>query len=85
MVNRVSSYFPTERLICDEACRNQNFIVNKYTNFKRIKGKTNFSDQFRNVLISYKFIGYNLNMMQQTACLTNNPTSVRNVDRFIAC
>ena len=31
--------------------------------FKRIMGKTDFSGQFRKVIISHKRIGYNLNAM----------------------
>ena len=31
--------------------------------FKKIKGKTDFSDQFRKIIMRYKRIGYNLNVM----------------------
>ena len=34
--------------------------------FKKIVGRTDFSDQFRKIIIR---IGYNLNMMRQSACL----------------
>ena len=39
-------------------------LVNK---FKKIMGRTNFSDQFRKIIIRYKRIGYNLNVMRQSA------------------
>ena len=32
-----------------------------------------FSDQFRKVLMCYKRIGYNLNVMRQSACFVINP------------
>ena len=30
---------------------------------------TDFSDQFRKIIMRYKGIGYNLNVMRQSACL----------------
>ena len=39
-------------------------------------GRTDFSVQFRKVLIHNKFIGYNLNVMRQSACLVINPITV---------
>ena len=39
-------------------------------------GSTDFSDQFRKVIIRHKRIGYNLNFMQQSACLVFNPITV---------
>ena len=30
---------------------------------------TDFSDQFRKIIMRYKRIGYNLNVMRQSACL----------------
>ena len=38
--------------------------------FKRIVGKTNFSDQFKKIIKRYKKkLGYNFDIMRQTACL----------------
>ena len=44
--------------------------------FKTIRGMTDFSDQFRKIIMRYKRIGYNLNVMQQSACLVINPITV---------
>ena len=33
--------------------------------FKKIMGRTSFSDQFRKIIIRYKRIGYDLNVMRQ--------------------
>ena len=41
--------------------------------FKKIMGMTDFSDQFRKIIMRYKRIGYNLNVMRQSACLVINP------------
>ena len=37
---------------------------------------TDFSDQFRKIIIRYKRTGYNLNVMRQSACLVINPITV---------
>ena len=44
--------------------------------FKKIRSKTDFSDKFRKIIMRYKRIGYNLNVMQQSACLVINPIKV---------
>ena len=51
-------------------------MVTKYTNFKKIRGMTDFSDQFRKNILRYKRIGYNLNVMRPSACLVINPITV---------
>ena len=40
--------------------------------FKKIMGRTDFSDQFRKIKIRHKRIGYDLNAMRQSACLVVN-------------
>ena len=44
--------------------------------FKKIRGMTDFFDQFRKIIMCYKRIGYNLNVMRQSACLVINPITV---------
>ena len=36
--------------------------------FKRIVGKPNFSDQFEKIIKRYKRVGYNIDIMRQSAC-----------------
>ena len=40
--------------------------------FKKIMDRTDYSDQFRKIKIRHKRIGYNLNVMRQSACLANH-------------
>ena len=40
--------------------------------FRKIIGKSNFSEQFRKLINRYKRIGYSLDIMRQTACLVVN-------------
>ena len=44
--------------------------------FKQIVGRADFSDQFRKIIVRYKRIGYNINIMRQTACLMFNPITL---------
>ena len=47
---------------------------------KKIMGRTDFSDQLRNIIIPHKRIGYDFNLMRQSACLLINPITVDNFD-----
>ena len=40
--------------------------------FKKIVGKVDFCDQFRKIIVRYKRIGYNINIMRQSACLVGS-------------
>ena len=44
--------------------------------FKRIAGKPNFSDLFKKIVKCYIMVGYNLDVMRQSACLVLNPITV---------
>ena len=45
---------------------------------KKIVGSNNFSAQFIKIISHYKRIGYNINVLQQTACLVVKPITVGN-------
>ena len=44
-----------------------------------------FSFQFRKIIKRYRRIGYNLNVMRQSACLVFNPIMVDNYASFFNC
>ena len=48
-------------------------------------GRTDFSDQFRKIIIRHKRIGYDLNVMRQSACLVINPITVDNFAALFNC
>ena len=50
-----------------------------------IRGMTDFSDQFRKILMCCKRIGYNLNVMRQSACLVINPITVDGYAALFNC
>ena len=47
-----------------------------FTAFKTILGRNYFPDQFQEIIIRHKRIGYNLNVMRQSACLVINTITV---------
>ena len=49
---------------------------------KKIMGRTDFSDQFGKIIICHKHIGYDLNIMRQSACLVINPITF---DKLFNC
>ena len=53
--------------------------------FKKIRGMTDFSDQFRKIIMHYKRIGYNLNVMRESACLVFNPITVDGYAALFNC
>ena len=52
---------------------------------KKIFGSNNFSAQFIKKFSHYKKIGYNINVLQQTACLVVNPIGVANFASLFNC
>ena len=52
---------------------------------KKIVGSNNFSAQCIKIITHYKKIGYNINVLQQTACLVVNPITVGNFAFLFNC
>ena len=53
--------------------------------FKKIRGMTDFSDQFRKIIMRYKRFGYNLNVMRQSSCLVINPITADGYAALFNC
>ena len=49
------------------------FMVYK---FRKIISKNDFSYHFKKIILRYKKIGYNIDVLRQTACLVVNPIKV---------
>ena len=56
-----------------------------HLDLKKIVGSNNFSAQFIKIISHYKKIGYNINVLQQTACLVVNPITVGNFAFLFNC
>ena len=50
-----------------------------------IVGKPNFSDQFKKIVKRYIRVGYNLDIMRQSACLVLNPITVYSYGFLFNC
>ena len=53
--------------------------------FIRIVGKPNFSDKFKKIVKRYIRVGYNLDIMRQSACLVLNPITVYSYGFLFNC
>ena len=53
--------------------------------FRKIYACYDFSTQFRKVILRYKKIGYNINVIRQTACMVVNPITVNNFASLFNC
>ena len=53
--------------------------------FKRIVRKSNFSDQFKKIVKRYIRVGYNLDIMRQSACLVLNSITVYSYGFLFNC
>ena len=52
---------------------------------RRVVGSGGFSARFIGIISHYKKIGYNINVLQQTACLVVNPIMVVNFAFLFGC
>ena len=52
---------------------------------RKIIGKNDFSYHFKKIVVRYKKIGYNINVMRQTACLIVNPIKVNSFAYHFNC
>ena len=53
--------------------------------FKKLIGSNDLSFQFRKIITRYRRLGYNLNVMRQSACLVFNPIMVDSYPAFLNC
>ena len=72
----VSKFNVGFKLLLHQGLSEPEFYGDLVYKFIKIRGMTDFSDQFRKIILLYKHIGYNLNVMRQSACLVINPITV---------
>ena len=53
--------------------------------FRKIYACNDFSTQFRKIILRYKKIGNNINVIRQTACMVVNPIIVNNFASLFKC
>ena len=73
------------KTLLSEGLSEPDFYGDLVYKFKKLKGSNDFSFQFRKIMTRYRRIGYNLNVMRQSACLVFNPITVDNYAAFFNC
>ena len=61
------------------------FYGNLVYKFRKIIGKNDFPYHFKKIIVRYKNIGYNINVLRQTACLDVNPIKVNSFAYLFNC
>ena len=68
----VEKYSVNLKKVLQQRLSEPEFYGNIEYRFRKVVGKSNFSEQFRKLNNRYKRIGYSLDIMRQTACLVVN-------------
>ena len=53
--------------------------------FRKIIGKNGFPYHFKKIIVRYEKIGYNIDVLRQTACLVVNPIKINNFAYLFDC
>ena len=69
----ISKYNVGLKTLLSEGLSEPEFYGDLVYKFKKLIGINDFSFQFRKIIPRYRRIGYNLNVMRQSACLVFNP------------
>ena len=63
----------------DKQCKSRSDVAergNLVYEFRKIIGKNDFLYHFKKIIVRYKKIGYNIDVLRQTACLVVNQIKV---------
>ena len=81
----ISKYNVGLKTLLSEGLSEPEFYGDLVYKFKKLIGINDFSFEFRKIITRYRRIGYNLNVMRQSACLVFNPIMVDNYAAFFNC
>ena len=81
----ISKYNVELKTLLSKGLSEPEFYGDLVYKFKKLIGSNDFSFQFRKIITRYRRIGYNLNVMRQSACLVSNPIMVDNYAAFFNC
>ena len=81
----ISKYNVGLKTLLSEGLSEPEFYGDLVYKFKKLIGSNAFSFQFRKIITRYRRIGYNLNVMRQSACLVFNSIMVDNNAAFFNC
>ena len=81
----VSKYNSGLRSLLQQGLSEPEFYGDLVYKLRKIVGKTEFPDQFKNIIMRFKRIGYNIDVTRQSACLVVNPITVDNFTVLFNC
>ena len=81
----ISKFYVGLKTLLREGLSEPEFYGDLVYKFKKLIGRNDFSFQFRKIITRYRRIGYNSNVMRQSACLVFNPITVDNFAAFFNC
>ena len=81
----ISKYIVGLKTLLGEGLSEPEFYGDLVYKFKKLIGRNDFFFSVQKIITRYRRIGYNLNVMRQSACLVFNPIMVDNYDAFFNC
>ena len=81
----VSKYNVGLKRLLQEGLSEPEFYGDLVYKFRKIFGKNDFPYRFKKLIVRYKKIGYNIDVLQQTACLVVNPIKVNSLAYLFNC
>ena len=81
----VSTYNVGLKTLLQEGHSELEFYGDLVHKFRKIIGKNVFPYHFKKMVVRYKKIGYNIDVLRQTACLIVNPIKVNSFAYFFNC
>ena len=82
---KLEKYSVSLKTLLQQGISEPEFYGDLVYRFRKIIGKSNFSEQFRKLINRYKRISYSLDIMWQTACLVDNPIIVDGYASLFNC
>ena len=79
----VEKYSVSLKTLLQQGISEPEFYGDVVYRFRKIVGKSNFSEQFIKLINRYKRIGYSPDIMRQTACLAVNPIIVAGLFSYL--
>ena len=81
----ISKYNVGLKTLLGEGLSEPEFYGDLVYQFNELIGRNDFSFQFRKIITRYRRIGYNLNVMRQSACLVFKSIMVDHYAAFLNC
>ena len=81
----VSKYNVRKKTLLLQGLSKPEFYVDLGYKFRKINGKIDIPYHFKKIIVRYKNIGYNIDVLRQTACLVVNPIKVNSFAYLFKC